>query len=137
MSFADQSIHQMRSHSSPPIRFPVQPEYQGVASINNNADVLATLRHSQAKDAPAGMASSLRIQPELAETVLKAYSQETSSVPPAILRVDSRYRARTDLGQRLRKIRLRIVASGIRLLSWDEIEKEIAERREDSRATDQ
>lgn len=33
------------------------------------------------------------------------------------------------LGQKLREIRRRIVASGEPLLSWDELEKELAERR--------
>lgn len=33
------------------------------------------------------------------------------------------------LGQKLREIRRRIVANGEPLLSWDELEKELAERR--------
>ena len=37
--------------------------------------------------------------------------------------------ARTPLGERLLRIRERIVASGEPLLSWDGIEHEIAERR--------
>ena len=37
--------------------------------------------------------------------------------------------ARTALGRRLRELRARIVASGIRLLSWDDIERELAQRR--------
>jgi hypothetical protein len=37
--------------------------------------------------------------------------------------------ARTPLGRRLWEIRARIVASGIPLLSWDEIDQEVAERR--------
>lgn len=36
---------------------------------------------------------------------------------------------RTALGAKLREIRARALASGQRLLSWDEIEQEIAERR--------
>ena len=33
------------------------------------------------------------------------------------------------LGRRLREIRARIVASGVPLLNWEELEREIAERR--------
>jgi hypothetical protein len=36
---------------------------------------------------------------------------------------------RTSLGERLAQIRQRIVASGEPLLSWGEIERELAERR--------
>lgn len=39
------------------------------------------------------------------------------------------YRPRTPLGRKLLKIRKEIVASGSRLLTWDEIETEIALRR--------
>ncbi len=38
---------------------------------------------------------------------------------------------RTSLGERLAQIRERIVASGEPLLSWGEIERELAERRGD------
>jgi len=41
------------------------------------------------------------------------------------------YQPRTDLGKRLWEIRQRIVASGVPLLGWDEIERELAERRGD------
>ncbi len=37
--------------------------------------------------------------------------------------------ARTRLGEQLLRIRERIVASGEPLLSWEEIEREVAERR--------
>jgi hypothetical protein len=37
--------------------------------------------------------------------------------------------ARTALGRRLWEIRAGIVASGVPLLSWDEIDQEVAERR--------
>ena len=40
-----------------------------------------------------------------------------------------RYRPRTELGRRLWNIRARIVASGRPLLSWDELEREVVERR--------
>jgi len=39
------------------------------------------------------------------------------------------YHPRTALGRRLWRIRKRIVASGERLLSWDEVERELRERR--------
>jgi hypothetical protein len=39
------------------------------------------------------------------------------------------YKPRTSLGQKLLRIRERIIASGERLLSWDEIEQEIAAQR--------
>ena len=37
--------------------------------------------------------------------------------------------ARTRLGEQLLRIRERVVASGEPLLSWEEIEREVAERR--------
>jgi hypothetical protein len=39
--------------------------------------------------------------------------------------------ARTRLGEQLLRIRERIVASGEPLLSWEEIDREVAERRGD------
>ena len=39
------------------------------------------------------------------------------------------YQPRTPLGRRLWEIRAQIVASGERLLSWEEVEQELAERR--------
>jgi hypothetical protein len=39
------------------------------------------------------------------------------------------YVARTELGRELMEIRKRIVASGQALLDWDELEREVAERR--------
>jgi len=39
------------------------------------------------------------------------------------------YHPRTELGQRLWNIRQRIVSSGIPLLDWDDIEREVADRR--------
>ena len=38
-------------------------------------------------------------------------------------------RAQSPLGKRLREIRKRIVASGVRLLDWDEVERELRQRR--------
>ena len=37
--------------------------------------------------------------------------------------------ARTSLGAELRRLRARIIESGERLMSWEDIEKEVAERR--------
>jgi hypothetical protein len=39
------------------------------------------------------------------------------------------YMPRTPLGQRLWEIRARLLASGERLLGWEEIEREVSERR--------
>lgn len=39
------------------------------------------------------------------------------------------YKPRTPLGKKLLRIRERIIASGERLFSWDEIEQEIAAQR--------
>ena len=44
--------------------------------------------------------------------------------------------AKTPLGRRLWEIRASIVASGVPLLSWDEIDREIEERRGGSRRED-
>ena len=44
--------------------------------------------------------------------------------------------AKTPLGRRLWEIRASIVASGLPLLSWDEIDREIEERRGESRRED-
>ena len=51
--------------------------------------------------------------------------QSMKSIPP----VASQGVARTRLGERLLRIREQIVASGEPLLSWEEIEHEVAERR--------
>jgi hypothetical protein len=40
------------------------------------------------------------------------------------------YMPKTPLGQRLWEIRTRLLASGERLLGWEEIEREVSERRE-------
>ena len=39
------------------------------------------------------------------------------------------YAPRTELGRKLMELRARIVASGQPLLSWEELEREVAERR--------
>jgi hypothetical protein len=43
------------------------------------------------------------------------------------------FQPRTSLGKRLWEIRGQILASGERPLSWDEIEKEVSEQRNDPR----
>ncbi len=45
-------------------------------------------------------------------------------------------KSKTALGKRLLTIRARIVGSGEKLLDWNDLEKEIAERRGDIRRTD-
>ena len=42
------------------------------------------------------------------------------------------YKPKTRLGKKLWEIRKRIVASGTPLLGWEEIEKEVAERRDEA-----
>jgi len=45
--------------------------------------------------------------------------------------------AKTPLGRRLWEIRARIVTSGVPLLSWDEIDREVEDRRGGSRRDDE
>lgn len=44
--------------------------------------------------------------------------------------------ARTALGHRLEELRRAIISAGTRLLSWDELEHEIAERRGEQPTSD-
>jgi hypothetical protein len=53
---------------------------------------------------------------------------------PEGLRSSTPHQPRTELGKRLLELRSQIVASGIRLLDWDEIELEVTGRRESARA---
>jgi len=53
--------------------------------------------------------------------------EELSERPPLPIVED--FQPKTSLGRRLRELRKRIVASGEPLLDWDELEREIAERR--------
>ncbi len=53
------------------------------------------------------------------------------------LRRESAAPLTSDLGQRLQAIRQRIVAAGVPLLNWDELEAEVAERRGGEAARDQ
>jgi hypothetical protein len=46
------------------------------------------------------------------------------------------HEARTPLGRRLEELRSVIASSGKRLLSWEELEREVAERRGENRASD-
>ncbi len=50
--------------------------------------------------------------------------------------VSRRGRRKTPLGRRLDEIRERIKASGEPLLSWEEIDRELAERRGEARTDD-
>jgi len=63
--------------------------------------------------------------------VVKASHQmiRKKNVPPDVRPMEGIYTPRTDLGRKLWEIRARIVASGEPLLDWDEIDKEVAERR--------
>jgi hypothetical protein len=49
---------------------------------------------------------------------------------PPKLKDEINYQPKTEFGRRLLEIRSRIVASGIPMLGWDEIEQEVAARRE-------
>lgn len=51
----------------------------------------------------------------------------TETIPENRLAPD--YRPRTELGRRLMELRAQIVASGERLLDWDDVNREVAERR--------
>lgn len=57
-----------------------------------------------------------------------------TSTDPRI-EIDKR-KARTPLGCRLEELRTAIVSSGTQLLSWDELEREVAERRGERTASD-
>jgi hypothetical protein len=48
---------------------------------------------------------------------------------PAILSDEEEFHPQTPLGRRLWEIRQRIIASGEPLLDWDDLEREVAERR--------
>ena len=43
--------------------------------------------------------------------------------------MEEEFQPKTPLGRRLWELRKRIVASGVPLLEWDDIEREVAERR--------
>jgi hypothetical protein len=52
------------------------------------------------------------------------------------IRVDKDFQPKTPLGRRLWELRKRIVASGEPLLDWDDLERELAERRGGIRETE-
>jgi len=61
---------------------------------------------------------------------MKQHSAKPLALKQSIARKSTRARKlRTPLGQQLWKIRSRVIASGEPLLGWEEIEREIAERR--------
>jgi hypothetical protein len=62
-------------------------------------------------------------------TALERFRLPHPGSVPQPRRVASVFRPRTSLGRRLLDIRSRIVASGVRLRGWSEIERELAERR--------
>lgn len=74
-----------------------------------------------------------RLQEEALEDYLK--DQTHSSRPlitngeTTVIQTESSFKGKTSLGQRLWKIRSKLVASGEPLLGWEEIEQEVAERR--------
>jgi hypothetical protein len=51
------------------------------------------------------------------------------AAPPLNLPTEDAFRPRTELGRRLWEIRKRSIVSGARLLNWEEIEREIKDRR--------
>jgi len=59
--------------------------------------------------------------------ILNSPTASPFTVPPPGRRTASE--PQTALGKRLRELRLAIVASGVKLLNWNELEREIAERR--------
>lgn len=52
-----------------------------------------------------------------------------ASPAPPTASEDEAYQPRTELGRRLWEIRKRIVAAGMATMTWDDIERELAERR--------
>lgn len=56
------------------------------------------------------------------------------ALPPPLSRSSAAYRPRTRLGKKLWELRSQLVASGAKLLDWDDIEREVAARRESARA---
>ena len=56
-------------------------------------------------------------------------TEETDQSETPLDEVTATYVPRTALGRRLMAIRAEIVRSGVPLLSWDDVEREVAERR--------
>lgn len=63
--------------------------------------------------------------PEMIEK--KLYGKERKKAQQEWLREQPK--AKTELGQKLMKIRSEMIATGIHFLDWDELEEEIKERR--------
>jgi hypothetical protein len=57
------------------------------------------------------------------------YVKEQPAAEPSTETPKEEFQPRTPLGRRLWELRKRIVASGEPLLDWDDIDREIAERR--------
>lgn len=74
-----------------------------------------------------------RLREEALEEYLKepAHSDRpfTANGETSVIQPESSRKFRTPLGRRLWEIRSRIVASGEPLLGWEEIEREVSERR--------
>jgi hypothetical protein len=66
---------------------------------------------------------------EPASTAVGGLDPEPSRFEENHWRILVERRPRTSLGERLREIRTKIIASGEPLLTWDDIDKELAERR--------
>ena len=74
-----------------------------------------------------------RLQEEALEEYLQSsapsHQSATTQGKTAAAHTASSFEGKTSLGQRLWKIRSRLIAAGEPLLGWEEIEQEIAERR--------
>jgi excisionase family DNA binding protein len=74
-----------------------------------------------------------RLQEEALEEYLKEPIRSTKPLTlngeTTVVRPESALKFRTSLGRRLWEIRSRLIASGEPLLGWEELEREIAERR--------
>lgn len=57
-----------------------------------------------------------------------------NTVYPSITNYEAPFRPHTELGRRLWEIRQRIVAAGHAKMSWDDVEREVAERRGEASA---
>lgn len=123
------------SHLQPrvvaPPQPPRQPEYQREAVVGVSPGEGGIL----SSEVDASFWFSLANSAPLVQALVMARSPRTALVPPpAVLRAGAAYRPRTKLGGRLWELRSRLVASGAKLLDWEEIEREVAARRESARA---
>ncbi len=115
---------------SPP-QPPRQPEYQvePVVPVNRGEGGILS------REVAPSLWFSLANSPPFVQALVMARSPRTAlAPPPAVLRAGAAYRPRTKLGRRLWELRSRLVASGAKLLDWDDIEREVAARRESARA---